>query len=633
MKSSKKFVKAVAEIRADHAGDHEMGEPVIDLIEAYYQHGRKKDLAKLVELMELNNERSRSNNDSPGWMNTWWFGEIEECVPCTASTWDESVYRLLDLCRGPLEEFDLDDVVTRGTVEPDEDGDAGDPVKDVPAELACVAKYFAARGMDQMHFDRMLLENVRPIETWDGKMTGLSKVGEYLVSLEAKRFVKTVNSDEAMLHGEFVVFMHHHRPELIGDVQPHWLLAMLRPYNDSYRLAFERGTSLHEPLFEMLMSDRASAIPGRCLQFAQLLVEADGAYRDRLLPAVNRWLGVPNWDQADLAAWAVKTYGKDVLPGLTQLFTHGADNEVDRRGFEDDEELLDTLDSLGKACLPALTEAVKAARSSRIRVPLYALCLKYGGPLSEAEVVADIRERSGLDGEGLESDAMSWLKGLDAVAPAAKVETLFEALVGEHDEVRRGAAAMLAKLNDPTFVERAGKLLSNKSADARAGAVTLLAMLGTPRAIELLEAHTAKEKKDAIRDPALAGMLAGWKRAGRALTMKEVAAWVERGTATKKPKKVPAAWLDRDTLPDLKWKKGKALSAEERDHLLFRQSRVKTMRPDPEVELMVPLLDEKAASPLGTRCWRRSLTQRWWPPTGGCWWWRVWWPTTRRHAS
>ena len=495
----------------------------------------------------------------------------------------------------------MDDVVTRGTVKPDEDGDEGDPVKDVPAELACVAKYFAARGMDQMQFDRMLLENVDMIDRFDGTTTHVSGVGDYLLAIDDKRFVKTVKSGKARLHIQFVIFMHNHRPELIDDVQEQWLLSMLQPWGGTYERAFERGPSIHEPFFAMLTGDDAAAVglPGQCLRFAAVLVEADGAYRDRLLPYVNQWLGVPAAYQAENAAWAVTNYGKDVLPGLTQLFTHGADNEVARRGFEDDEELLDTLDSLGKACMPALTEAVKAARSSRIRVPLYALCLKYGGPLSEAEVVADIRKRSGLDGEGLESDAMSWLKGLDAVAPAAKVETLFEALVGEHDEVRRGAAAMLAKLNDPTFVERAGKLLANKSADARAGAVTLLAMLGTPRAIELLEAHTAKEKKDAIRDPALAGMLAGWKRAGRALTMKEVAAWVERGTATKKPKKVPAAWLDRDTLPDLKWKKGKALSAEERDHLLFRQSRVKTMRPDPEVELMVPLLDEKAGVAFG----------------------------------
>ena len=598
MGRSKEFAETIADFRARRVGTHELAEPVVDLVEAYCEHGRPEDLAKLDALLKQNRDRADSD-DPAGRMSTYWLRHLKDCIPYTASTWDESTFRLLDICRGPLDVMDIGDVVAQGTVKPDERGWGGDSVDDVPAEMERVAAYFAGRGVDRMRFDRMLLEEMRPMTTWDGEPTGLSKAGDYLLAIDAKRFVKTVNSGEAMLQGEFVLFMHEYRPELIDDVQRHWLRATLQRYYNHYELAFARGPSLHEPIFEMLMSDEASALPSRCLQLAKLLEAADGAYRDRLLPAVNRWLGVPTYRQAEHAAWAVKTYGADVLPGLKQLFTHGADNEVDQRGFEDSTELVGTLNSLGKAGMPALVEAMKSARTSAIRTRLYVLCMKYGGPLSEAEIVADVRQRAGLDGDALAVRAMSWLRGLEAVTPAARVETLFEALAGPDEEVRHGTAAMLAKINDAGFVERAGKMLADKKADARAGGVTLLAMLGTPRATELLEAHVAKEKKDDIRDPALAGMLAGWKRAGRTLTMKELAAWVERGTATKKPKKTPADWLDRDALPDLKWKKGKALTAEERDHLLFRQSRIKTMRPDSEVELMVPLLDEASGVVFG----------------------------------
>ena len=598
MGHSKEFTETIADFRAKHAGDHELAEPVIDLIEAYCDHGRAEDLAKLDEILTENKGRPKTD-DAGGRMSAYWLRYLEDCIPYTARTWDESAYRLLDLCRGPLDVIDLNDVIKIGTSVKGKDDYRGKPADDAVAQIEHVAAYYATRGVERMDFDRALLESARTLTTSYGEPTGLTPVGECLRAIEAKRFVKTVSSGKAMLQGDFPLFMREHRPELIDDVQHHWLLAMLRPNYGGKEQALERGASMHEPLFQMLTSEEAAAIPGNCMQFAAWLIEADPSYRDRLLPLVNRWLGIPTWNQDEHLAWAVNTYGTEVLPGLKQFFTHGKDNEVDHRGYENDLDLLDIVDTLGEACVPVLEVVVQSARTSSIRLRLYALCLKYGGPLSEADIVADVRKHAGLDGDGLDSDAMPWLKGLDLVKPAARVETLFEALVGEWDSVRSGAAAMLAKLTDATFVERAGKLLAEKSADARAGAVTLLAMLGTPRATELLEAHAAKEKKDNIRDPALAGMLAGWKRAGRTLTMKEVAAWVERGTATKKPKKVPAAWLDRNALPDLKWKQGKALTAEERDHLLFRQSRVKTMRPDPEVELMVPLLDEKAGVAFG----------------------------------
>jgi hypothetical protein len=180
-------------------------------------------------------------------------------------------------------------------------------------------------------------------------------------------------------------------------------------------------------------------------------------------------------------------------------------------------------------------------------------------------------------------------------AGAAQVHLVADAIrwMGHEDSpVRRAASRLLA--NDPKGLpERLKPALTAKSADARLAAVGSLVLAATPECMAALGAALSDERSDDVRDAIMAALAPIWSKQGRKITDAELAAWIKR--SEKALAKPVAAWLDEKSLPPLKRKSGKALTAIEIRWLCWRQSRQSEILPDAEARYLLASVDRSAA--------------------------------------
>lgn len=180
-------------------------------------------------------------------------------------------------------------------------------------------------------------------------------------------------------------------------------------------------------------------------------------------------------------------------------------------------------------------------------------------------------------------------------AGAAQVLLVAEAIrwMGHEDSaVRRAASRLLAK--EPMGLpERLKPVLAAKSADARLAAVAALILAATPECMLALEAVLSDERSEEVRDAIMAALSPIWSKQGRTITDAEVATWIKR--SEKALAKPVAVWLDEKSLPALKLKSGKALTALEIRWLCWRQARQSEILPDAEARYLLACVDRTSA--------------------------------------
>lgn len=147
--------------------------------------------------------------------------------------------------------------------------------------------------------------------------------------------------------------------------------------------------------------------------------------------------------------------------------------------------------------------------------------------------------------------------------------------------------------HDKGVTQKAIKAIEDKKKEIRLMAARILLELGVPEAMETLKKALDKETDDATRDLI-------WQTCGREIsapvTEATIGEMVEGAKKRGKLKRPVFTWLDETTLPGLYLQSGHQLNADEVRLILYRMSRAKGMRSDPEIKPVLQLIDrEKSA--------------------------------------
>jgi hypothetical protein len=163
---------------------------------------------------------------------------------------------------------------------------------------------------------------------------------------------------------------------------------------------------------------------------------------------------------------------------------------------------------------------------------------------------------------------------------------IFEA---KNKTIRNMIIPVLAKLGDK-ITEKTASYLSHKNADIRESATLLLSMIGTKSALEHIKTALQKETNEDTRDAML--KVVASKSRKKKYTESEIQEIIQNTENRKKLEKPVREWLQEKDLPDLYWQNGKKLTEKEVRFILYRQSREKTMRPDPELKPILTLIEK-----------------------------------------
>jgi hypothetical protein len=170
-------------------------------------------------------------------------------------------------------------------------------------------------------------------------------------------------------------------------------------------------------------------------------------------------------------------------------------------------------------------------------------------------------------------------------------DALWELVSHKSKQIRQLVIQVLG--TDNNAVERCAALLKHKSADSRQTAAQILGLIGTPEAKLVLQKAIAGEKNDDARDIMLQAVAEGLYGESNE---EMVAQLIEDARSRGKLAKPLEEWLTEAELPALYYTHGKQLSNDEVRFLLYRMSRVKTMRSDLEARLIIDRLDKERAA-------------------------------------
>lgn len=168
-------------------------------------------------------------------------------------------------------------------------------------------------------------------------------------------------------------------------------------------------------------------------------------------------------------------------------------------------------------------------------------------------------------------------------------ESYWKLFEGKNKTVRNMVIPVLAKLGDKV-TEKASGYLSHKTADIRESTTLLLSMIGTKTALEHIKTALQKELNEDARDAML--KVVASKSRKKKYTESEVQEIIQNTDERKRLEKPVREWLKEKDLPELYWQNGKKLTEKEVRFILYRQSREKTMRPDPELKPVLTLIDK-----------------------------------------
>lgn len=168
-------------------------------------------------------------------------------------------------------------------------------------------------------------------------------------------------------------------------------------------------------------------------------------------------------------------------------------------------------------------------------------------------------------------------------------EPYWQLFEGKNKTIRNMVIPVLAKLGDK-ITEKAAGYLSHKTADVRESTTLLLSMIGSKTALEHIKTALQKEVNEDARDAML--QVVASKSRKKKYTEAEVQEIIQNTDERKRLEKPVREWLKEKDLPELYWQNGKKLTEKEVRFILYRQSREKTMRPDPELKPALTLIDK-----------------------------------------
>jgi hypothetical protein len=211
----------------------------------------------------------------------------------------------------------------------------------------------------------------------------------------------------------------------------------------------------------------------------------------------------------------------------------------------------------------------------------------------------------------LQQDAISFLlKSLQADVSMAGVEyhELILQLLGQFDkekyseqlwdlmqhkskQVRELMSLVLSQQENA--VEKSAAFLNHRNAETRQTAAAILSLIPSPEAKALLEKAVASEKNDDTRDLMLQTVS---EDLYNEVTDDMLQQLVDDAANRGKLGKPLEEWLNEESLPSLYYKNGKQLHSNAVRFLLYRMSRVKTMRSDVEARLIIDHIDKEKSA-------------------------------------
>lgn len=301
------------------------------------------------------------------------------------------------------------------------------------------------------------------------------------------------------------------------------------------------------------------------------------------------------------ACWLAENRGKAALPILGAYFTLALETQGSGRNTESEykQNALElAFKKLGREALP-LVESCFATKQPEVQLKALQLWAGLKQESDREELAVRTRQLLASAEPSVVARAVRLTLSL---FPEAVEEDLWQLLSHKSKPVRDAAAAVLGTFGD-SRLSRAPELWAARRADTRLAAVAWLKNLGTSEAAKTLKARLQMEEQEDLRDAILLALekLAGSIDRPSSAELEERIQWT-----LKKLDGVPAPWISLDTLPAARLKDGSVLSRDWLRYLLYRQSRVKEMRPDIEARPLFEQLERRSSGDLAL-----ALMQAW----------------------
>jgi len=177
-------------------------------------------------------------------------------------------------------------------------------------------------------------------------------------------------------------------------------------------------------------------------------------------------------------------------------------------------------------------------------------------------------------------------------------------VVGTKSKTLRGYIIDVLTENDPDAETKAIALLDNKSAETRLTAAVMLQRFSSPRAIAAVHKALQKEANDNARDMLLLTVASSLEEQADMGSLQQM---IEGARERGKLNKPLEPWLEESSLPKLYYKDGTILSTEAVRFLLYRMSRVKTMRSDVEARLLLLQVDKERSGEFAKQLFKLFL--------------------------
>lgn len=195
------------------------------------------------------------------------------------------------------------------------------------------------------------------------------------------------------------------------------------------------------------------------------------------------------------------------------------------------------------------------------------------------------------------------IKALEISYPDKYLDVIWRLIPIKSASIKELISRSIAE-KDPDALQKASKLLKDKNADSRQIAGMILGEIGTESALREIRAVINDEKNDATRDALLSAMASSMPSVA---DLEFVTSMIHSAKHRGRLAKPVEDWLDESVFPPLYYKNGKHLDTDAIRFLLYRMSRVKTMRSDIEAKLLLQLIDRKTSGPFAVALMNRFV--------------------------
>jgi hypothetical protein len=341
------------------------------------------------------------------------------------------------------------------------------------------------------------------------------------------------------------------------------------------------------------------------LKIGELLANhAPRRYGSEVLQLARAILADPKQtDSHDWAGtWMVENHGDEVIDEIAAFIERRVRSEKNEDQYNCSLITDAAVRTLGKRAVPIVIAALRT-RDVYLHFQALSELITLDDGAHGALILAELGRRL-TDIKGLKTERYIWnetealVRSIDLASrwkPAAVADRFWDLLGHKSKAVREAAARALGRIG-AEVIPRAAGMLAERKADRRAAAVILLATAGTSEALRALEGRRDEEPDDDVRDAMLTALDAARAGAGREITREEIDRRIAR-TAPRLQAPV-AAWLHESRLPELRYRDGEPLGPEATRYLLYRQSRVKEIRPDIEARPLYERIDRATSGDL-----------------------------------